>query len=139
MGGGIFLSPLEIKMTSRNKPVLIYDGDCSFCRRWIARLRLVTGDRVDTRAFQEVAQKFPDISREQFQASVQLVQPDGSVHDGAEAVFQALASNPKHGWFLWMYRRVPGAAPVTEFLYRLVARNRRVLGRLQDGSQGDPL
>jgi predicted DCC family thiol-disulfide oxidoreductase YuxK len=121
-------------MKPQNRPVLIYDGDCNFCRRWIVRLRHVIGDRIDYRAFQEVAHPFPDISREQFQASIQLVQPDGSACEGAEAVFQALAYNPNHGGFLWMYRRVPGVASATEFLYRLVARNRRVFGRLQDGS-----
>ncbi len=130
MGGGIFLSPLEVKMTPRNRPVLIYDGDCNFCRRWVARLCYVTGDRIDTQAFQEVAHQFPDISPDQFQASIQLVQPDGSVLDGAEAVFLALAYNPNYGRPLWVYRKVPGVASVTEFLYRLVARNRRVIGRL---------
>jgi len=129
MGGGIFLQPAEIKMQSQNKPVLIYDGDCDFCRRWISRLRHVTGDRVDTRPFQKVAEQFPTISLEQFQTSVQLVQPDGSVCAGTEAVFRTLAYNPSHGWPLWMYLKIPGVAPLTEFLYRLVARNRNACGR----------
>ena len=134
MGGGIFLQPAGIKMTSQDRPVLIYDGDCEFCRRSVARLRHVIGDRVDARPFQEVAEQFPTISLEQFQASVQLVQPDGSVHVGAEAVFRTLAYNPNHGWPLWMYLKIPGVAPVTEFLYRLVARNRNACGWSPKGS-----
>jgi predicted DCC family thiol-disulfide oxidoreductase YuxK len=121
-------------MQSQNRPVLIYDGDCEFCRRSVVRLRHMTGDRVDTRPFQEVAKQFPNISLEQFQASVQLVQPDGSVYVGAEAVFRTLASNPNHGWPLWMYLEIPGVARMTEFLYRLVARNRNACGRSHKGS-----
>lgn len=134
MGGGIFLQPAGIEMTSQDRPILIYDGDCKFCRRSVARLLHVTGDRVDTRPFQEVAEQFPVISLERFQASVQLVQPDGSVHAGAEAVFRTLAYNPCLGLPLWMYLKVPGVAPVTEFLYRLVARNRNACGRSPKGS-----
>lgn len=132
MGGGIFPQPSGVNMTSQ--AVLIYDGDCEFCRRSVARLRHVAGDRVDARPFQEVAEQFPAISLEQFQASVQLVQPDGSVHVGAEAVFRALAYNPNYGWPLWMYLKIPGVASVTEFLYRLVARNRNACGWSPKGS-----
>ncbi len=120
-------------MQSQNKPILIYDGDCDFCRRWISRLRSVTKDRIDARPFQEVAEQFPDISLGQFQASVQLVQPDGSVSAGAEAVFRTLACNPNLCWPLWMYLKIPGVAQVTDFLYRLVARNRNACGRSPKG------
>ena len=121
-------------MTSQNRPVLLYDGDCNFCYHWIARWRHVTGDRVDYLPSQEVAHQFPNISPEKFETSVQLVQPDGSVHAGAEAVFRVLAYNPDYGWPLWMYLKIPGVASVTEFLYRLVARNRNACGRSPKGS-----
>lgn len=120
-------------MTSQNKPVLIYDGDCNFCCRAIARWSHVTGGRVDYQPSQEVAHRFPEISTEQFQASVQLVQPDGSVCDGAEAVFRTLACNPNYSWPLWLYRRVPGVDGVTEFLYRFVARHRAIFSRWTEG------
>jgi predicted DCC family thiol-disulfide oxidoreductase YuxK len=121
-------------MTTRNGTVLIYDGECEFCRRWVTRLRLVTADRVEYLSSQEAAQHFPDIPPQKFQASVQLIQPDGSVYEGADAVFRTLAHNPNHGWPLWMYQKVPGVAPITEFLYRLVARNRNACGLRRKGS-----
>jgi len=117
-------------MATQNRPVLIYDGDCNFCRQWVNRWRHVTDDQVDTLSSQEAARLFPHISPEQFQSSVQLVLPDGSVYDGAEAVFRALACNPDHGWPLWLYRKVPAVAVGTEFLYRFVARHRTAFSRL---------
>jgi len=46
------------------RPVMIYDGDCHFCTRWIARWRAITGDRVVYRASQEAAKDFPEIPAE---------------------------------------------------------------------------
>ncbi len=117
-------------MKTQNKPVLIFDGDCNFCRRWIARWSHVTEGRVDYLPSQEAAPLIPYISPAQFQASVQLIEPDGSVYEGAEAVFRTLAYNPNYGWPLWLYRRVPGVAMVAEFLYRFVARRRAAFNRL---------
>jgi len=126
-------------MEYQNRPVLIYDGDCNFCRRWVNRWRHVTLDRVEYLSSQEASSRFPHISPEQFQTSVQLVQPDGTVTDGAEAVFRTLACNPNHGWALWLYRRIPAVAGVTEFLYRFVARHRTAFSRITKWLWGDHL
>src|SRR5438270_11178277 len=72
------------------KPLLIWDGECHFCRRWIERWREITGDKVDYEISQNVADKFSEISREQFQRSVVLIETDGAVFTGAEAVFRSL-------------------------------------------------
>ncbi|MGE5178819.1 MAG: lipase maturation factor family protein [Bacteroidota bacterium] len=112
------------------KPLLVYDGDCGFCRLWIDRWRATTGDRVDYAPFQEVLSRFPEIPRERFARAVQLRDPDGRWYGGAEAVFRALAVEPGRRWPLWLYRRVPGVRPFTEAAYRLVAANRNPLDRL---------
>ncbi|MBI4383830.1 MAG: DUF393 domain-containing protein [Nitrospinae bacterium] len=111
-------------MPERERPILIYDGDCQFCRRWTARWRRMTGDRVDYAPYQEVADGFPDITRDRFDASVQFVDKDETVYTGAEAVFRALAHAPGMGWTLAAYRSVPGFAVTAERVYRFVARRR---------------
>ena len=90
-------------MKQTTKPLLIYDGDCGFCRRWIARWQSLTGDRVEYAPFQQVASEFPEIPREQFEASVQFIEPSGKISSGAEAVFRTLAYAPGKRWTLWMY------------------------------------
>ncbi len=112
-------------MTGPAKPLLVFDGDCAFCRIWIRRWQAVTGEYVDYAPYQEVAGRFPDISEAEFAASVHLVEPDGSVLRGAEAVFRSLAHSRRGGAALWIYRRVPLAARCAELGYRLVASNRR--------------
>jgi predicted DCC family thiol-disulfide oxidoreductase YuxK len=117
-------------MKQVTKPLLIYDGDCGFCRRWIARWGSQTGESVEYAPFQEVASEFPEISKERFEASVQLVEPGGKVSSGAEAVFRTLAYAPGRRWMLWMYEKIPGASPISEWSYRLVAEHRTFFSRL---------
>ena len=45
----------------REKPLLVYDGNCGFCRLWIDRWRVITGDRLLYAPFQEAAEQFPQI------------------------------------------------------------------------------
>ncbi|MDE2798391.1 MAG: DCC1-like thiol-disulfide oxidoreductase family protein, partial [Gemmatimonadota bacterium] len=103
-----------------SKPLLAYDNDCDFCRYWIAQWQHVTGDRVDYAPYQEVASQFPEIPISAFESSVQLIQENGTVLSGAEAVLRALNS----GLLLWCYYQLPGFAKVSETVYRLIARHR---------------
>lgn len=106
------------------RPLLLFDGDCGFCRAWIARWRPITGDRVDYAPSQSESGRFPEIPADAFRRSVQLVLPDGVVLSGVRAIFTALAKGGKT-WPLRAYEAIPGASPVAEFFYSLVARHRR--------------
>jgi len=111
-------------------PILIYDGDCGFCRLWIDRWRAVTGDRVRYAPFQEVATQFPEIPREAFARAVHLILPGGETFSAAQAVFRTLAFVPRCAWMLWLYQQFPGTASIAEFVYGWVARHRNPLYRL---------
>ena len=41
------------------RSVLIYDGECNFCVRWVGRLKHMTKDRVEYLPSQEVCERFP--------------------------------------------------------------------------------
>jgi predicted DCC family thiol-disulfide oxidoreductase YuxK len=108
------------------KPLLVFDGDCNFCTLWIRRWRQMTGDTVDYLPAQDptITARFPEIPAKDFTVSVQLIETDGVVYSGAEAVFRALAQNPKRRWPLQAYVSSPALAKVAERGYRLVAQNR---------------
>ena len=105
---------------------MVYDGDCNFCGLWIRRWRQLTGDAVDYLPSQDpqIAARFPEIPPGQFQTSVQLIEPDGKVFIGAEAVFRALAKNPAVEWPLRWYEASPLVADTTEYVYKFVAGHR---------------
>ena len=106
------------------KPLLVFDGDCGFCRAWIERWRRATGDEIDSAPFQEVAGDFPEIPVAEFKRAVHLIEPDGSCSRGAAAVFRSLAHGPNGGAGWWLYRHVPAFAAASEWAYRLVAAHR---------------
>ena len=114
----------------RQTPLLIYDGDCSFCKFWIEHWKSITGSRVSYAPYQEVANQFPEIPLAAFQEAVQFIDRQGAIWCGAEAVLRSLACAPEKRWLLWCYSRVPGVAPAADFVYRFVARHRGALYRL---------
>ena len=123
------------------KPLLVYDGDCGFCRTWVARWRRTVGPRVDYEQFQTVAARFPTIQRSRFRRALQLILPDGEVFEGAEAVFRTLAlapGRPRRRRWLAVYQNVPGARPVFECGYRWVADHRPLLTRVSHFFFGPP-
>ena len=99
---------------SVNRPVLIFDGKCGFCRIWINYWRKLTGDRIEYLPSQEVGDRFPQIPFTAYAESVQLVRPDGSVASGARAVFESLNRESLYVLF----------ASFAEPAYRLIARHR---------------
>jgi predicted DCC family thiol-disulfide oxidoreductase YuxK len=108
------------------RPLLVYDGECGFCTLWIHRWQCVTGDLVDYLPSQDpqIVERFPEIPRAAFDSSVQLIEPDGSVHHGSEAVFRSLAYNKDFHWLLDIYQVLPLFAQTTEWAYRIIARHR---------------
>jgi predicted DCC family thiol-disulfide oxidoreductase YuxK len=118
-------------LSQSRRPVLIFDGDCTFCRFWVARWQLRTGDRVEYQPFQnaEMAARFPDITRDRAAHAVQFVGANGSRSQAAEAVFRLLetAGSP---WFLRLYQHVPGVQPITERVYQLIAQHRGLAAKL---------
>jgi len=116
---------------TRERPLMVFDGDCGFCRLWIERWRAVTGDRVEYRASQELGPELADVPAEAFAGSVQFFDKDGRRHDRAAAVFRSLATVSRVAKLaVWAYERVPGFAAVTNGAYGVVARNRMLFSRL---------
>ena len=106
------------------KPLLIWDGECDFCRLWIERWREITAGKVDYAPYQEVADRFPEISREDFTRAMAFIEPDGETFFAAEAVYRSLRYRSSRRWLAWSYDHVPGFAAISEIAYKFVARHR---------------
>jgi lipase maturation factor 1 len=125
-----------------DRPLVIFDGKCGFCKIWIEYWEQLTGPLVDYAASQEVGALYPQIPPEHYSQSVQLVMPSGEVMNGARAVFTTLTYAPGMAWLLWLYNHLPGFAPVTEAVYKLIAAQRNFfyhLTRLTFGRHISPL
>jgi predicted DCC family thiol-disulfide oxidoreductase YuxK/tetratricopeptide (TPR) repeat protein len=118
------------------RPVLVYDRDCSFCWRWVQRWRSATGEQIEYAPYQEAAPRFGKVQPDAFKRAVHLIEPDGRVSRGAEAVFRSLALSHVKRWPWWAYRFVPLFAPISERAYRFIADHRNGLDRLDGWLMG---
>ena len=112
------------------RPLLVYDGDCGFCGYSVRYWKKLTGDRVDYRPYQEVAAQYPAIPIADFQLAVQFITPGGHRSSAAEASFLTLSFAPGKGFWLALYRRLPGFAIISEFVYAFIAAHRPTFYRV---------
>jgi predicted DCC family thiol-disulfide oxidoreductase YuxK len=107
------------------RPLLVYDGNCQFCFRWVVRWQRRFEGKVDVVPFQSAATRFAeDLPIECFQSAIRLIEPDGNVYGGAEAVFRALSYGSGGGKTYWCYRHIPGFGACARAVYSIVAENR---------------
>ncbi len=70
-----------------DRPVLVWDGDCGFCRRAVEWLRTRAPDEVHFVPYQQISGDVDAVGRSEFEASVFLFRPSGEWSRGAEAIF----------------------------------------------------
>jgi predicted DCC family thiol-disulfide oxidoreductase YuxK len=119
--------------------IALFDGHCVFCTRQAKQLeRLVGANRVELVSFQDegVLGRFPGVSHEACMQRMHVVQPDGRVFAGAEAVARAALLLPVIGWIAFLYY-VPGVRQLAEWGYGVVARERyRIAGKKSGEGEG---
>ena len=97
-------------------PLLVFDGDCGFCRQWVGRWRGITGDRVAYRPWQEVAGQFPEIGKGGSGPGLaDRAGRDGHGRGGGRLPALRLVGEKR--WLGWMYESMPTFAAVAEGVY----------------------
>ncbi|MCC7411730.1 MAG: lipase maturation factor family protein [Gammaproteobacteria bacterium] len=104
--------------------MLVFDGECGFCRYWVRYWEHLTGERVRYLAYQQADIDFATVGPAEFARAIHLFEPGGRVSRGAEAAFRVVATVPGHGLALWCYRHVPVCARLSETAYAFVAAHR---------------
>jgi predicted DCC family thiol-disulfide oxidoreductase YuxK len=117
-------------MRSDAHHVLIFDGACPMCVRWMGRVR--HWDEHDSFEYvplqdPSVPHRFPELDPDALATAMHLVGPDGEVWSGAAAVERILDLLPLGRWLGWLFR-LPFARPIADRVYRRVAENRSRLG-----------
>ena len=99
-------------MQKQTKPILLYDGECGFCRRiahWVERsarnkagetsiILMPVGDDPDALKLIN-----PNLNIWDAYATNYLVMPDSSMKTGGEAVAEVLRILPSTRWFAWCF------------------------------------
>ena len=113
------------------KPVIIYDGECPFCRKQVTRFK----DRDDQHAFEFVPrqaegleQRFPQILEGDFNTGMRLIETDGTLYAAADAVYQITRRLRGFRNLAWLYR-VPVLKQICQLGYAWIAKNRYRLAK----------
>jgi predicted DCC family thiol-disulfide oxidoreductase YuxK len=109
---------------------MLYDGGCAFCSRWVQRWRNSTGDAIDYQAFQDAAARFPQIPPDAPGKAVHLIEPDGRISRGAQAVFRAWALADHRCWTWRLYEKLVAFRFVSDRAYALVESHRNAADRI---------
>jgi predicted DCC family thiol-disulfide oxidoreductase YuxK len=112
------------------RPVLLYDGDCTFCRRWVRRLR--RADREGRIVLLPAAEQarvpgLPPFDPAALQRAMHLILPDGTVLTGARAAPAILRLLPRGKAIAWLLA-MPGVRWVADRIYGWIAARRHRFG-----------
>ena len=119
-----------------DRDTVLYDGDCRFCRGQIGilrRLDLFGGLAFTSLHDRSVAVAFPELSPEELDRQMYVVDRRGRARGGAEAV-RYLSRRLVPLWPLAVLLHVPGTLPLWNAVYGFVARHRfAIAGSCKDG------
>lgn len=123
----------DIGNVRRDLPIMLYDGDCGFCKKWVDRWHKMSGEKIQYIPYQffkadETGKlvDFPSISIEDCKRAIQLILPSGEHLQAARAVFGALSQSGKQKWWLWFYKYFPGFKLIAEIAYTFIAAHRHL-------------
>jgi len=110
--------------------VVIYDGQCKFCRANVAIFARL--DRAGRLSFlslhdEQVYRRWPDLTHEQLMQEMVIVDRHGRRHVGAAAI-RYLSLRVPLMWPLAPLLHIPGSMPLWRWLYRQVATRRYLIG-----------
>jgi predicted DCC family thiol-disulfide oxidoreductase YuxK len=121
-------------------PLAFYDGHCRFCTEQAKKLAAASRGKVAIRSFQEegALAPFPGLTHEACMAELKLVDRDGRVYGGAEAVVRALRlGRPVLGRLALVYY-LPLLRWASERTYAWIARRRYTLfGKTHGACEND--
>src|SRR5256885_15853556 len=123
------------------RPVVLYDGQCGFCKRHVARWSALAGGAIEFLPYQGNVERFPGITTDAVSRAVHLIEPDGTLTRGAEAVFRIAALSRKRPWLQSCYEKIPAFRSVTETGYEWIAAHRNLvdpIDRVLFGRSNEP-
>jgi len=118
-----------------DQPVLIYDGNCGFCRAAVRFAQVRIKADLCVTAFQVSDLESLGVTRQRAAREVLWVAPDGQVSGGAQAVAKLLIAAGRPWAGIGIAMQLPVLRVGASCSYRFVARNRRHLSAAQNLSK----
>ena len=111
--------------------IVIWDGECNFCRSQVERLHRLDSGRLAYLSLHDwrVAELCPDLTHEQLMEQMWVVTADNRKYGGADAARYLSRQLPKLWWLLPLLH-LPFTMPLWRWIYaKIAARRYRISGR----------
>jgi predicted DCC family thiol-disulfide oxidoreductase YuxK len=110
--------------------VVIFDGECNFCRAQVERLAWFdeTGKRLGFVSLHdpEIAYRYPDLTYDMLMEQMYIVDRYGHRYPGVESIRYLTKTLPRLYW-LYPILNFPGTLPLWKWCYRQIAKRRYML------------
>ncbi len=114
----------------KGKPIMVFDGNCGFCRYWVVKWMRISKLAIEYRPYQEVAENFSDIPPIHFKEAVRFIDLDGSILSGPEAAYIAYVKANKLTYLHQWYRKGGWFMKLSDVAYMWVADHRNFLSTI---------
>jgi len=126
--------------TSPGTDVVIYDGECNFCKAQISRLRAMDwfGPRLSYLSLHDprVSERYPNLTYDQLMDQMYVVDQKGNRYGGSDAVRYLTRRLPLL-WPAMPVLHLPGTAGLWRWGYQQVAKRRyKISGRGKECNDG---
>lgn len=111
-------------------PLVIYDGDCGFCVRWITKIRQYIRGKIEFISYQQGISDISGLTLEECQKSVQYIDKHRKRYSGAYAVNKIMTHIKWFSWMVKLYEKSQVIADFQEKAYTAVAVNRPFFSKL---------
>jgi predicted DCC family thiol-disulfide oxidoreductase YuxK len=112
------------------RPLVIYDGECKFCRQQLRNLQRAAGRHFQAASFRESGffEHHKEVSPDECQKALQFIDAAGRKFSGAEAVVRILALNRLFCPLTCLYY-IPGIRKLCNVTYENISLNRYKISR----------
>lgn len=111
----------------KETPLMVYDGNCGFCKYWIIKWKALTKESVNYAPYQRVMTHFKDVPVDYFKTAVRLILPNGDVISGPAAAYYSNQNNWIFSRLYKVYLKSPAFRKSSNRLYQWIADNRKLM------------
>ena len=127
----MFSKIIQTAFPPTKKPMMVWDGECGFCKYWITNWKSRTGSNIEYRTYQEVASHYADIPLKEFKKASRLIETDGKVFNGPDSAFRSFTYFKKKLsiWHRW-YSEYKWFTSISDHTYNFIAKHRSFMFKL---------
>ena len=110
-------------------PIILFDNDCTLCKRFKESLEKIPD--INEYSFipvqnEDIFSAFPHLNKEECLETLHLIDLEGNIHQGGQAVSHLIEKFPIVSKFAWLIEKDMGKKTV-DFFYNVVNKYRKKL------------